>query len=164
MVSTCITAQMPEEVLESWVFVSFLLAERVCKVTMGWVVLCHQDFSHHLLLARGTDPLPEQIAFPQVWQPFLSFPSHQSGWHFTGRMLFNSIAVLGWYVQPMLGHCCLLVCCSLKNKIPYSCCSLKLLLLLDKVSEERMDCIYFRNFKIRGILCFWRWYQWHCGT
>lgn len=117
----------------------------------GWFCVI-RIFPHHLLLVRGAGPLPEEIAFPQVWQLSLCFPSHQSGWHFTGKMLFNSTTVLGWYIQCILGHCFLLVRCSLKIKILSSNCSSKLLLLLDKVSEEWMDYTYSRNFNIRHTL------------
>lgn len=78
MVSTCLTAQVPEEVVESWEFTSFLLAECVCVNGVGGFCVI-RIFPHHVLLVRGTGPLPEEIAFPLVWQPSLCFPSHQSG-------------------------------------------------------------------------------------
>lgn len=106
MESTCTTAQVPREVLASWEFIS--------SPVRGWVQSDHGlggsvssgYFPTICCLVRGTGPLAEEIAFPQVWQLSLCFPSHQSGWHFTGKMLSNSTAVPGWYIQPVLGHCC----------------------------------------------------------
>ena len=133
-----------------------LLAEYVCARWLwgGWVP-CREDFSPPFAACQRHWLLPGETAFPRVWQPSICFPSHQTGWHFTEKMLLNSTAVLGWYIQSMPRHCCLLVCCSLMNKI-LSSCSLKLLLLLDKVLEEGMDYTYSRNFRMGGVLCFWR--------
>lgn len=93
MVSTCLTAQVPEEVLESWEFTSFLLAECVCKWG-GWV-LCHQDFSppraacqRHWPPTRGNSfstGLAAVLVFPQpsIWLTFYrknALKLHSSPW------------------------------------------------------------------------------------
>lgn len=93
MVSTCLTAQVPEEVVESWEFISFLLAECVCKWG-GWV-LCHQDFSppraacrRHWPPTRGNSfstGLAAVLVFPQpsIWLTFYrknALKLHSSPW------------------------------------------------------------------------------------
>lgn len=95
MVSSCITAQVLKEVLESWEFISSLLAERVCKVTMRCVVLCHQDFpppfaacQRHWLPTRGNSfstGLAAVLVFPQpsIWLTFYrknALKLHSSPW------------------------------------------------------------------------------------
>lgn len=110
-------------------------------------------FPHHLLLVRGTGSYQGKWLFHMFGSLLYVSPAIKLADILQKKMLLNSTAVLGWYIQSMSGYCCLLVCFSLRNKILY-CCSLKLLLLLDEVLEEGMDYTYSRNFEIGGILCF----------
>lgn len=148
MVSVCITACVPKEALESWEVMSVttqdMCVQGDCDVGEFPVV---RIFPHHLVLVRGTGSC-QAGSFSPCLAALSLFPSHQAGWHLTENMLLNITAVLGWYI-------CMLVCFSLGNKV-LSCCSLKLLLLLDKVSEEGIDYTYCRNFGIGSMLCFWR--------
>lgn len=74
MVSTCINAQVPEEVLENWEFISSLLAERVCRVTVGWVVLCHQEFSRPFGAFQRYQPPTRGNSFSTGLAAILVFP------------------------------------------------------------------------------------------
>lgn len=133
-----------------------LFAEYMCARWLwgGWVP-CHKDFSPPFVACQRHWLLPGKRLFHMFGSLLRVSPAIKLADFLQKKMLLNSIAVLGWYIQSMSGYCCLLVCFSLRNKILY-CCSLKLLFLLDEVLEEGMDYTYSRNFGIGGILCFWR--------
>lgn len=120
-------------------------------------------FPHHLLLVRGTCSYQGKPLFHMFGSLLWISPAIKLADVLKKKMLLNSTVVLGCYIQSMPGHCCSLVCCSLRNEI-LSCCSWKLLLLLDKISEEGIDCIYSGISELEAyFVSEGRLYQWLCG-
>lgn len=115
MVSTCITAQMLKGVLASWSsYPSY--SEGGCKVTMGWVALCHQDFSPPFAACQRHWPPTRGNSFSTGLAAVLVFPQ-PSIWLTFYRKNALKLHSSPWVVYSACAWLLLLVCGSLKNKI-----------------------------------------------